>query len=151
MSHENPGSEGVRFNDSRNAGLRDAQALDAVVWTVEPHIASPGELVAEGELGPGIVLFNPMEGEGSAFSVFYKGHAEALVELLPDLGPMLTWDTFQTVAPTEMAIEGANFSIRAYSPLFWDVGLDDLELRVFGTDANAEDVLIAVHDIGVSR
>lgn len=138
----------MAFDNSRNVALLDAPSLDAVEWTVEPNISSPGELVAEGMLEPGLVLFNPMDGEGSAFSVFFKGHTESMVELLPDLGPMMIWDTFQTVAPTDMEIEGGHFTIRAYSPLFMDVGPDDLELRVFGIDEAGADVLIAVHDIG---
>lgn len=144
VSHQNPGAEGMSFDNSRNVALQDDQAIDAVVWTVEPRIASRGELVAEGELDPGIRLFDPVAGEGSPFSVFYKGHAEALVYLLPE---SVTWDTLQTVAPTEMVVDGATFSLRSYSPLFWDVGPDDLELRVFGVDSTGADVLIAVHDI----
>ena len=143
-AHQNPGSTGMDFDNSRNVRLRDAESLDAVVWTVAPHLASRGKLVAAGEMDPGIKLFDPVAGEGSPFSVFYKGHADALVELLPDL---FTWDTFATVAPTEMVIEGANFSIQASSPLFWDVEPDGLELRVYGTDSTGADVLIAVHDI----
>ena len=72
-----------------------------------------------------------------------------MVELLPDLGPMFVWDTFLTVAPTEMEIEGASFKIRAYSPLFMDVGPGDLELRVYGYDQSGADALLAVQDIEV--
>ena len=149
VSNVNPGGEGMLFDNSRNVALFGAEPLNAVQWTVGPVI-TPGELVAEGVLEQGAILFNPMvDGEGAGFSVFYKGHEEAMVELLPDLGPMFVWDTFQTVAPTEMKIEGASFKIRAYSPLFMDAGPDDLELRVYGYDQSGADALLAVQDIEV--
>ena len=149
VSNVNPGGEGMLFDNSRNVALFGAEPLNAVQWTVGPVI-TPGELVAEGVLEQGAILFNPMvDGEGAGFSVFYKGHEEAMVELLPDLGPMFVWDTFQTVAPTEMEIEGASFKIRAYSPLFMDVGPGDLELRVYGYDQSGADALLAVQDIEV--
>ena len=149
ISRENPGAEGMLFDNSRNVALFGAQPLNIVQWTVEPVIAA-GALDAEGVLEQGAVIFSPMaDGEGSGFSVFYKGHEESLVELLPDLGPMMTWDTFQTVAPTEMEIEGASFKIRAYSPLFMDVSPSDLELRVYGYDQSGADALLSVQDIKV--
>ena len=149
VSRENPGGEGSLFDNSRNIALFGVKPLNAVTWTVEPVI-TPGELVAEGMLEQGLVIFNPMvDGEGSGFSVFYKGHEESLVELLPDLGPMFVWDTFQTVAPTEMEIEGPSFKIRAYSPLFMDVGPGDLELRVYGYDQSGADALLAIQDVKV--
>ena len=149
VSHENPNGEGMAFDNSRNVALFGAEPLNAVTWTVGPT-AGMGELVAEGTLEQGLTIFNPMvDGEGSGFSVFYKGHEESMVELLPDLGPMYVWDTFETVAPTEMEIEGASFKIRVYSPLFMDVGPGDLELRVYGYDQSGADVLLAVQDIEV--
>ena len=148
VSVENPGAEGVPFDDSRNAALVGADPLQVVTWTVKPSV-SAGELVAEGELEQGAILFSPLAGEGSAFSVFYKGHEESLVELLPDLGPMRIWDTFLTVAPTEMEVEGSKFRLRAYSPLFMDVGPTDLEMRVYGYDGSGADALLAVEDIGL--
>ena len=149
VTNVNPGGEGMLFDNSRNVALFGAEPLNAVQWTVGPVI-TPGELVAEGVLEQGAILFNPMvDGEGAGFSVFYKGHEEAMVELLPDLEPMFVWDTFQTVAPTEMEIEGASFKIRAYSPLFMDAGPGDLELRVYGYDQSGADALLAVQDIEV--
>ena len=147
VSFENPGAEGVPFDGSQNAALADATALQVVRWTVGPSI-SPGEVVAEGELEEGAVLFNPLDGEGSAFSVFYKGHTESMVELLPDLGPTQIWDTFSTVAATEIEIEGSQFRLRAYSPLFMDANPSDLELRVYGYDESGAAALLAVEDIG---
>ena len=148
-SQQNPGDEGTPFDNSRNVALFGTEPLDAVTWTVEPVI-TPGELVAEGVLEQGAILFDPtVDGEGSGFSVFYKGHEESMVELLPDLGPMFVWDTFQTVAPTEMEIEGASFKIRAYSPLFMDVGPGDLELRVYGYDQSGADALLAIREVKV--
>ena len=149
VSRENPGGEGMLFDNSRNLALSDAQPLNIIRWTVEPTI-SAGALEAEGVLELEATIFNPMaDGEGSGFSVFYKGHEESMVELLPDLGPMMIWDTFLTVAPTEMEIEGLTFKIRAYSPLFMDSGPDSLELRVYGYLPSGDDALLAVQDIKV--
>lgn len=148
-SNQNPNGEGMPFDNSRNVALFGAEPLDIVRWTAGPT-AGGGELVAEGVLTQDAVIFNPtVDGEGSGFSVFYKGHEESVVELLPALGPMSVWDTFQTVAETEMEIEGLNFSIRAYSPLFMDIGPGDLELRVYGYDQSGADALLAVMDIKV--
>ncbi len=85
VSRENPGLTGTSFDDQRSPALIDATPLDAVRWTVAPAI-SDGALVAEGVLQGDATLFTPMLGEGSAFSVYYKGSREPLVELLPDLG-----------------------------------------------------------------
>ena len=147
VSRENPGLTGTSFDDQRSPALIDAQSLDAVRWTVTPAI-SDGALVAEGVLQGDATLFTPMLGEGSAFSVYYKGSREPLVELLPDLGPLQIWDTLHTVAPTEFELEGTSFKIRAYSPLFMDVGSpSQLELRVFGFDKSGADSLLSVQDI----
>ena len=147
VSRENPGFDGMDFDGSRNAALIGAQPLDIVTWTVEPAVAD-GELVAEGVVEQGATLFSPMTGEGSAFSVFYMGHEESLVELLPDLGPMQIWNTDLTVAPTEMEIEGPTFRLRAYSPLFMDVGTpSELQLWVFGVDQAGNDAILAVRSI----
>ena len=148
VSYENPGAEGMPFDAAQNAALAGAEPLQVVQWTAGPYVGA-GELVAEGELAPGVILFNPMDGEGSAFSVFYKGHEESMVELLPDMGPMWVWDTDLTVAPTEWEIEGSKFYLRAYSPLFMDVGPSDLEIRVYGYDASGTAALLAVEDIGL--
>ena len=147
VSRENPGFMGTRFDSSQNDALFDAQPLDAVTWTAEPVI-SAGALEAAGVLDAGIMLFNPMiDGEGAGFIVYYKGASEPLVLLLPDLGPIHIWETDLTVAPMEHEVEGASFSIRAYSPLFMDTGPGDLELRVFGYDANGDDSLLAIQPI----
>ena len=147
VSRENPGLTGTSFDDQRSPALIDAQSLDAVRWTVAPAI-SDGALVAEGVLQGDATLFTPMLGEGSAFSVYYKGSREPLVELLPDLGPLQIWDTLHTVAPTEFELEGTSFRIRAYSPLFMDVGSpSQLELRVFGFDKSGADSLLSVQDV----
>ncbi len=147
VSRENPGLTGTRFDDQRSPALIDATPLDAVRWTVAPAI-SDGALVAEGVLQGDATLFTPMLGEGSAFSVYYKGSREPLVELLPDLGPLQIWDTLHTVAPTEFELEGTSFRIRAYSPLFMDVGSpSQLELRVFGFDKSGADSLLSIQDV----
>ena len=147
MSRENPGFIGESFDDQRSPALIDAPSLDAVQWTVAPTI-SAGELVAEGVLQQGATLFAPQIGEGSAFSVYYKGHREPMVEVLPDLGPLYIWDTDLTVATMEFELEGTSFKLRAYSPLFMDVGSpSQLELRVFGFDQSGADALLAVRDI----
>ena len=67
----------------------------------------------------------------------------------PDLGPTQIWGSDYTIAPTELEIEGSSFSIRAYSPLFMDVGPSDLEIRLFGLDANRADALLAIEPVGV--
>jgi hypothetical protein len=150
VSHENPGFIGEAFDDQRSPALIDAPSLDAVQWTVEPTIGA-GELVAEGVLQQGVMLFDPRNGEGSPFSVYYKGFREPLVELLPDLGSRHVWDTSLTVAYMEFELAGTAFRLRAYSPLFMDVGgPSELELRVFGFDQSGADALLAVRDINAA-
>ena len=147
VSYANPNGQGVNFQDTRSPALENAASIDAVTWTVEPVIKA-GALDAAGELAPNARLSEPMNGEGSAFSVYYDGHDEALVELLPDLGPMQIWDTDATVAPTEFELAGGAFTIRAYSPLFMDVGTpSELELRVWGYDRAGQEVLLSVRRI----
>ncbi len=148
VSRENPGLEPVRFDDSRSPGLVDLAPLGVVQWTVNPQVGG-GELVAAGVLEEGFRLFSPWEGEGSAFSVYYVGQQEPLVEVLPDLGPMHIWETWHTVASAAMEIEGQRFSLEAYSPLFMDVGdASDLVLRVFGVGPDGEDVQLDVRPLG---
>ena len=150
VSRENPGFIREGFDDQRSPALIDAPSLDAVQWTVEPTI-SAGALVAEGVLHQGATLFNPQLGEGSPFSVYYKGFREPLVELLPDLGSRHVWDTSLTVAYMEFELAGTAFRLRAYSPLFMDVGgPSQLELRVFGLDPSGADALLAVRDINAT-
>ena len=147
VSRENPGFIGEGFDDQRSPALIDAPSLDAVQWTVPPTVGA-GELVAEGVLQQGVMLFDPQNGEGSAFSVYFKGSREPMVEVLPDLGPMYIWDTDLTVATMDFELEGTSFKLRAYSPLFMDVGSpSQLEFRVFGFDPSGADALLAVRDI----
>ena len=150
VSRENPGFIGEGFDDQRSPALIDAPSLDAVQWTVAPTVGA-GELVAEGVLQQGVMLFDPQNGEGSAFSIYYKGSREPMVEVLPDLGPMYIWDTDLTVATMDFELEGTSFKLRAYSPLFMDVGSpSQLELRVFGFDQSGADALLAVRDINAN-
>ena len=142
----NPDGNGITLNSAPNEALKDAQPLDIVTWN-KPPTMSMFELCAEGVIQNGGVLFDPTQGEGSAFSLYYKGHDESLVELLPDLGPMMMWLTDLTVAPTEWEVEGGKFSFRAYSPLFMDSDPSDLELRVYGYDANGNPAILAIADI----
>ncbi len=92
------------------------------------------------------MLFNPMaDGEGAGFILYHKNVPdEPLLVLLPDLGPMYIWDTDHTVADMEHEFEFSTFTFTAYSPLFFDTGPGDLELRVFGYDANGADALLSV-------
>ena len=147
VSRENPGLMGRNFDPSRNEPLHGAQPLGVVTWTAGPSIAD-GALTASGTLQQGASLFDPMvEGEGAGFAVFYKGNPEPMVVLLPGLGPIDVWETTLTVAEMEHEFEGASFEIRAYSPLFMDVGPSDLELRVYGYDGAGKDALLGVQDI----
>ena len=70
-----------------------------------------------------------------------------MVVLLPDLGPMQIWNTFETVAEMDWEMEGGRFSFRAYSPLFMDADPTALELRVYGYDGDGNAALLAVSDI----
>ena len=144
VSIENPGDEGIDFNNAQNVALLHAEPLDLVTWTVEP-VMGAGELVAEGILAENARLFDPLQGEGSAFSVFYIGHEEAMVELLPD---GVYWNTYSTVAPTELELSGSEFKIRAYSPLFMDAGGGDLEIRVYGYDGEGNEALLSKQTMG---
>ncbi len=148
ISQKNPGALPTFFNREQNDALAGAQPIDAVTWTVGPFI-SAGALEAEGKLEQESMLFSPMMGEGAAFAVFYKGHDEPTVVLLPDLGPMEVWDTDLTVAPMEYELDGDSFKFRAYSPLFMDTGPGDLELRAYGFDQNYKEVLLSVQEIGL--
>ena len=147
VSRENPGFVGTAFDASRSLNLFDAQPLNVVTWNTPPTI-SAGALEASGVLSEGASLFNPMvDGEGAGFIVYYKGMQEPLALLLPDRGPMEIWESDHTIAPMEHEFEGSSFSIRAYSPLFMDVGPSDLEIRLFGFSGNGEDALLAVEPI----
>ena len=147
VSYANPNGQPVDFQDARSPALQKAASIDAVTWTVEPVIKD-GALEAAGTLTQNARLFEPMNGEGSAFSVYYIGHDEAMVELLPDLGPMHVWETDATVAPTEFELAGGEFTIRAYSPLFMDVGSpSELELRVWGYDRAGQEALLSARGV----
>lgn len=146
VAYENPNGKDQPLDSSQNTALYDAQPLDAVTWTEEPRIAA-GALVAAGVVEQDARLFDPIEGEGFAFELRYKTHAEPMVVLLPDLGPAATWQTNLTVAPTELEVSGSTFTLRAYSPLFMDAG-GDLELRVYGYDQSGTPSLLAVRTLG---
>ena len=146
--NQNPDGDGPDLDTSMNDALAGAASLDLATWVVEPAITSPGELVFEGRLAAGALLFDPQGGEGYAFAVFYGDHDEPMVVLLPDLGPFEQWRTDLTIAPTEHEIEAQSFRVRAYSPLFMDVGNPtELHLRVYGFDASGQPGLLAVHEI----
>ena len=147
VSNVNPGGEGMTFNSAQNEALLNAEPLNIIQWSVAPALSFDGELVAEGMLEGNALLFDPTDGDGAAFAVFYKGHEDPMVVLLPDLGPMFQWDTFQTIAPTEHEIEGQSFKLRAYSPLFRDTVPSDLEFRVYGYDENGKEALFAAQEL----
>ena len=147
VSRENPNPSGAgpTLNRTANKALADAEPLNIITWTTPPTLA-PGELSGEGTAEGGAYLFNPQfeEADGAAFEVYYEGHEEPLVVLLPDLGPMEIWNTFETVATMEWEMEGGKFSFRAYSPLFMDADPSALELRVYGYDGDGNAALLAV-------
>ena len=135
-----------------------AQAPDSglVTWTRGPEIDSDtGTLYAAGILADSAVLFDPLDGDGPAFSVHY-GDDESLVELVPDPGPGQCWrlpSSGVTVTPAtfdELVVEGARFSFAASSPLLRDVWDGDLDLRVWGTDAAGAPALLGTHSIAVA-
>ena len=148
VSYANPGATGVALRGDRTSPADDGVSLDAVRRTTEPTI-SAGALTAAGALEQGARLSEPLNDEPSAFSVYYGDNPEVLVELLPDLGPMRVWDTDATVAPSEFELAGDEFTIRAYSPLFMDVGPSDLLLRVWGYDAAGAAALLSVRRVAV--
>ena len=149
VSNQNPGGDPVELKD-RSDALENATSIDVVRWTAEPVIRG-GEavLVASGVLEQNARLFDPVSGEGSAFSVYYTGHEEALVELVPDPDGDGYWDTLATIAPTEVERNGSAFTIHAYSPLFMDAGdTSRLHLRVWGYDGAGREALLSVVGIG---
>ena len=62
VSIENPGDEGIDFNNAQNVALLHAEPLDLVTWTVEP-VMGAGELVAEGILAE--IRVYGYDGEGN--------------------------------------------------------------------------------------
>ena len=147
VSRENPNPSGAgpTLNRTANEALADAEPLNIITWTAPPTIA-PGELSGEGTAEGGAYLFNPQfeEADGAAFEVYYEGHEEPMVVLLPSLGPIEIWNTFETVAEMDWEMEGGKFSFRAYSPLFMDADPSKLELRVYGYDGEGNAALLAV-------
>lgn len=148
MENPNPSGAGPTLDRTANKALADAEPLNIITWTTPPTIA-PGEISGEGTAEGGANLFNPQfeEGDGAAFEVYYAGHEDPMVVLLPDLGPMEIWNTFETVATMEWEMEGGKFSFRAYSPLFMDADPSALELRVYGYDGDGNAALLAVSEI----
>lgn len=147
FSNPNPGGEGLSLNSEANRAAADSDALNLITWT-EPPTLSPGELTGAGTVGGGARLFDPQSpNEGAAFEVYYAGHDDPMVALLPDLGPMNLWQTDHTVAEMDWEMEGGKFSFRAYSPLFMDSDPSNLELRVYGYDADANPALLAISPI----
>ena len=144
--NQNPSGAGPELDYSQNAALRNSTPLDAVDWTTPPTVGM-GELSGAGQIAQGTDLFEPMIGDGAAFAVYYPDHDEPLAVLLPDLGPMELWNTNHTVADMEWEREATSFTFRAYSPLFMDAG-GELELHVFGYDANDNAALLSVTKIG---
>ena len=145
-SNQNPSGEGIPLDTAPNEALSGSEPLNIVTWTKQPTL-SPGELSGEGVIEDGANVFIPDFGEGAPFLLFYKGHSEPLVALLPDLGPMLMWQTDLTVAPMDWEMNDGKFSFRAYSPLFMDSDPSALELRVYGYDGDYNPALLAVSDI----
>ena len=145
-SNQNPSGEGIPLDTAPNEALSGSEPLNIVTWTKQPTL-SPGELSGEGVIEDGANVFIPDFGEGAPFLLFYKGHSEPLVALLPDLGPMLMWQTDLTVAPMDWEMNDGKFNFRAYSPLFMDSDPSALELRVYGYDGDYNPALLAVSDI----
>lgn len=149
ISRENPGFTGKSLDFSRNEALKNAESSRLLIWTWEAHIKDGG-LQANGRLSDGAQLFDPLvDGDGAGFVLYNKDLDEPLVLLLPDLGPTHIWETDHTVAEMEHEFEGDTFSIRAYSPLFMDVGPNDLVIRVFGVNGDGNDAVLAVAPVAV--
>ena len=60
----------------------------------------------------------------------------------PTCGLPTFGDTDHTVAPTDFEQEGGQFWLRAYSPLFMDVGPGDYRLVVWGYGEGGERVVL---------
>ena len=83
----------------RSADLERAPSSDLVTWTGEPEIQGSSTLGAAGSLHQGAMLFDPLDGDGPAFSVRYLGQEHSLVELIPDLPPGQCWQVPPAVTP----------------------------------------------------
>ena len=145
FANPNPDGNGITLNSAPNEALKDANPLNVVTWNTPPTMGL-WELSAEGVVEDGAALFDPVNGEGAPFLLYYKGHDDPMVAILPDLGPMQIWQTDLTVSPADMEIEGGKFSFRAYSPLFAD-DPSNLELRVYGYDTNGDPAILAIADL----
>ena len=111
----------------------------AINWTERPHASDQWAIAGAGTLPEGMRLYNPFEDELPPFAVYYRGHTEPMVVLLPD---DRVWDTDDTVAPMSFEFEGQRFQFEAYSPLLGDVG--DLDLHLLGYRDGEHAVLAVV-------
>ena len=59
------------------------------------------------------------------------------------------WDTEYTVAPMDFDEQNGQFSLRAYSPLFMDVGDGDYRLVIWGYDAAGNRIILSELPVGV--
>ena len=138
---------GQWFDYDQNVALRNATPVDAINWTSPPTVGG-GELSGEGRVDGR--RDSPISDHGARAppsAVYFAGHEEPLVVLLPDLGPSQTWDTDQTVAEMDYELNNTSFKFRAYSPLFMDMG-GDLELLAFGFDADYNEAVLSVVGVG---
>ncbi len=146
-TNQNPDGLGPALNYDANLALAGDSSSGLIMWS-EPPTLSPGELSGAGTVTGGGQLFLPQgEDDGAMFLVFYEGHDEPMVALLPDLGPMEQWNTNLTVAPMDFEYEAGTFSFRAYSPLFMDSDPSELELRSYGYGADGSPAVLDVTDI----
>ena len=143
----NPGQTPVPLPTACNCAPHDNGA-NAVGWSAEPVIAG-GALTMQGTVAVGMRLSQPTDGEPPAFLVHFGDNAEVLVALLPDLAPTYIWDTDHTVAPSDITQTGNSFTVRAYSPLFMDVGTGDYRLAVWGYDAAGKRIMLSSLPVGV--
>ena len=138
---ENPGGTPVQANvPTVNPEAATPQGF--IVWTTEPSF-SDWTLTAAGVLQEGASLVDTQEERAPAFLVYYKGHTDPMVVLLPDLPLGQTWDTDHTIAPTNFEQAGQNFSFEASSPLFGDTS-GALELHAVGYDSDGKKVVLSV-------
>ena len=146
VTFQNPGQTPVPLPDpSECAACNDS--ADAIGWTVRPVIED-GALTAQGTVAAEMRLSDPMAGEPPAFMVHFGDNTEVLLVLLPDLAPTYIWDTDYTVAPTDFEQQDGQFTLRAYSPLFMDVGAGDYRLVVWGYDADGQRVVLSALRVG---
>ena len=146
VTFQNPGQTPVPLPDPCECAAYDDSA-DAIGWTVRPVIED-GVMIATGTVAQGLRLSDPMAGEPPAFMVHFGDNTEVLLVLLPDLAPTYIWDTDHTVAPTDFEQQDGQFTLRAYSPLFMDVGAGDYRLVVWGYDADDQRVVLSALRVG---